>query len=320
MGYKLAGWKVIGYNEIDPKMASVYDRNMKTKYKFVEAIQDFVRWKEYPSELYDLDILDGSSPCSSFSMSGNRDKDWGKEKAFKEGQKKQVLDTLFFDFIELAGELKPKVVVAENVKGLLMGKAKGYVKKILEEFDKKGYKVRYYLLNSAKMGVPQKRERVFFVGIRKDLAEQVDELRFDFDEKEVCFGDVREEINEQGRWTAHDENIWQNIKYGDKSYADVLLRLKSKNSNFSAKFVYDDKVLSTILATEASKLVLFDKNRRVNSKEMTLCQSFPLDYDFGTENIRKIQNILGMSVPPIMMYRISKEIYEQWEKIFIKNQ
>jgi DNA (cytosine-5)-methyltransferase 1 len=48
-----------------------------------------------------LDILDGSPPCSSFSMAGNREKDWGKEKKFREGQAEQVLDNLFFDFIDL---------------------------------------------------------------------------------------------------------------------------------------------------------------------------------------------------------------------------
>ena len=72
-------------------------------------------------------------------MVGNREKDWGKEKVFREGQAEQVLDTLFFDFIDLAKELQPKVVVAENVKGLILGEAKKYVRKIYEEFDKAGY-------------------------------------------------------------------------------------------------------------------------------------------------------------------------------------
>ena len=62
-------------------------------------------------------------------MAGNRGKDWGKEKKFREGQSKQVLDTLFFDFIDLAKKLQPKVVIAENVKGVLLGEAKDYVKK-----------------------------------------------------------------------------------------------------------------------------------------------------------------------------------------------
>lgn len=104
-------------------------------------------------------------------MAGNREKDWGKEKIFREGQELQVLDTLFFDFIDLAKELQPKVVVAENVKGLLMGDAKQYVIKIYKEFDKAGYYCQHFLLDASKMGVPQKRERVFFIALRKDLAQ-----------------------------------------------------------------------------------------------------------------------------------------------------
>jgi DNA (cytosine-5)-methyltransferase 1 len=121
MGYKLAGFDVLGCNEIDPKMIEAYKTNHNPKYAYLEPIQTFKTRKDLPSELYNLDILDGSPPCSSFSMAGNREKDWGKEKKFKEGQAEQVLDTLFFDFIDLAKELQPKIVVAENVKGLLLG-------------------------------------------------------------------------------------------------------------------------------------------------------------------------------------------------------
>ena len=134
MGYKLAGFDVIGCNEIDPKMMEIYIENHKPKYSFLESIETFKQRKDLPKELYDLDILDGSPPCSSFSMSGNRGDDWGKEKKFREGQAMQVLDTLFFDFIDLAKELQPKIVVAENVKGLLLGDARNYVRRILKEF------------------------------------------------------------------------------------------------------------------------------------------------------------------------------------------
>lgn len=121
MGYKLVSFDVIGCNEIDPKMIETYKANHKPKYAFLEPIQTFKMRKDLPKELYQLDILDGSPPCSSFSISGNREKDWGKDKVFREGQVMQVLDTLFFYFIDLAKKLKPKVVVAENVKGLLIG-------------------------------------------------------------------------------------------------------------------------------------------------------------------------------------------------------
>ena len=136
-GYKLAGFDVIGCNEIDPKMMEAYKANHNPKYAYLEPIQTFKMREDLPQELYELDILDGSPPCSSFSMAGNREKDWGKDKVFREGQAMQVLDTLFFDFIDLAKKLQPKVVVAENVKGLLLGEAKAYVRQIYREFDLK---------------------------------------------------------------------------------------------------------------------------------------------------------------------------------------
>ena len=108
-------------------LVEAYKANHNPKYAYLEPIQTFKLRKDLPKELYNLDILDGSPPCSSFSISGNREKDWGKNRKFAEGQAKQILDTLFFDFIDLAKELQPKVVVAENVKGLLQGDAKEYV-------------------------------------------------------------------------------------------------------------------------------------------------------------------------------------------------
>ena len=135
MGYKLAGYDVIGCNEIDPRMARHYMRNLHPKYHFIEPIQDFKLREDLPEELYSLDILDGSPPCSTFSMSGNRERDWGRKKHFREGQQEQVLDTLFFDFIDLARKLQPKVVIAENVKGMLIGEAVDYVIRIREELE-----------------------------------------------------------------------------------------------------------------------------------------------------------------------------------------
>lgn len=142
MGYKLAGFDVIGCNEIDPKINEVYVENHHPRLNFNCDIRELVtkaKEKTLPNELYNLDILDGSPPCSTFSIAGNRERDWGKEKKFREGQSKQILDTLFFDFIELAKELKPKVVVAENVKGILLGNAVDYVRRIYKDFEDAGY-------------------------------------------------------------------------------------------------------------------------------------------------------------------------------------
>ena len=98
---------------------------------------DFLK-EDLPEELYALDILDGSPPCSVFSTAGEREAGWNKEKVFREGQAKQKLDDLFFHFIAIAKRLQPKVVVAENVSGLIKGNAKGYVNEIFKAFREAG--------------------------------------------------------------------------------------------------------------------------------------------------------------------------------------
>lgn len=85
MGYKLAGYEHLGGVEIDKRMANIYEVNHNPKHLYVEDIRLFNKREDLPEELYDLDILDGSPPCSTFSMSGKREKGWGVEKVFKEG-------------------------------------------------------------------------------------------------------------------------------------------------------------------------------------------------------------------------------------------
>ncbi|WP_186303816.1 DNA cytosine methyltransferase, partial [Bacillus pumilus] len=75
-------------------------------------------------------------------------------------------DDLFFHYLDAVERLQPKTFVAENVSGMIKGKAKGYVKLVIERAKEIGYDVQLFLLNAATMGVPQRRERVFFIGRR----------------------------------------------------------------------------------------------------------------------------------------------------------
>lgn len=96
MGYKRAGYEMVGCCEIDPAINKIYKENLHPKHNFLMDLRAFNELPELPEELYHLDILDGSPPCSTFSMAGAREKGWGKEKVFREGQAKQTLDDLFF--------------------------------------------------------------------------------------------------------------------------------------------------------------------------------------------------------------------------------
>jgi DNA (cytosine-5)-methyltransferase 1 len=317
MGYKLAGFDVLGCNEIDPKMMDAYKVNHNPKYTFLEPIQEFKNRKDLPSELYNLDILDGSPPCSSFSMAGNREKDWSKEKKFKEGQALQVLDTLFFDFIDLAKELQPKIVVAENVKGLLLGAAKDYVRRIYKSFDEAGYYCQHFLLNASKMGVPQRRERVFFICLRKDLAgqflfqkdmfQQLPKIQMEFNEKGILYEEFK--TKKPGKkLTDETEKIWKQRKYGDSDFSEIIFRISGKLKQWNRKFIYDNMISLTITAGGYLP-VRFNEPNEISNDEINMIGSFPMDYNF-----RKLrpEYLVGMSVPPVMTAQIASKVYSQW--------
>lgn len=317
MGYKLSGYDVIGCNEIDPRMMYTYCQNHNPRFNFLEPIQTFKLRDDLPDELYQLDILDGSPPCSTFSIAGSREDAWGVEKKFREGQASQVLDTLFFDFIDLAKKLQPKVVIAENVKGLLLGEAQKYVARIYEDFDKAGYMVQHFLLNGAAMGVPQRRERVFFVCLRKDLCapflkqvnlfEEKPALEMEFNEAPILFGEFAD-FNGRMCESPIVRKLWDNRQRGDVSQGDANLRLYGKEANFNQQYVYLDKVSPT-LASKETCLVHFEQPRYLSASEVCCLSTFPLDYNFCGQSPHYI---CGMSVPPLMMAQVSNQVWLQW--------
>jgi DNA (cytosine-5)-methyltransferase 1 len=227
------------------------------------------------------------------------------------------LDNLFFDFIDLAKELQSKVVVAENVKGLLLGNAKSYVRKIYKEFDKAGYYCQHWLLDASKMGVPQRRERVFFVCLRKDLAEpflkQMDlftvapELKLEFNEPVIIYSDFADyggvNISEYAK------KAWDNRGLGDNNIADSKARCGMKVSDMNTSYIYDHKTPPTLTSKGASGSLLFSKPIRLSKSEFCKIGSYPIDYNFTANNWGYL---IGMSVPPVMTAQIATEIYNQW--------
>lgn len=314
MGYKLAGFDVIGNNEIDPKMNEVYKANHNPKFSFLESITTFKDLDDLPKELYNLDILDGSPPCSSFSMAGNREKDWGKEKKFREGQEEQVLDTLFFDFIDLGKKLQPKVIIAENVKGLLLGNAIKYVREIYKQFDEAGYYCQHWLLNSSTMGIPQRRERVFFICLRKDLASkflrqtdlftQNPYLKLEFKESPIKYKEIEEKEAKEEYLSPSISKLWYVVKEG-QGFNEV----HPKGSFFNLSKVNRERVLPTISAHPDGGCYHYSVHRRLTKKENSLSGSYPQDYNFLEV---KHKYLIGMSVPPLMTAKIAEQIYLQW--------
>lgn len=304
MGYKLAGYSVIGVNEIDPVMMQIYKQNHDPKFPFLEDIRAFNKRKDIPKELFGIDVLDGSPPCSSFSMAGAREKGWGKKKKFREGQAEQTLDDLFFDFIRTAEILKPKVVIAENVAGMLKGNARGYVVQIVEAYQKIGYDVQLFSLNAASMGVPQRRQRVFFICRRRDL--KLPKINLQFSEPPLKFGQVRTAKGATKGLTPLAKELLAQRVPSDKHIGDINMRVHNKVSRFNAPIVRDMEVCPTITSTE---LMYRSKDGTVFSDEDLIhCGSFPEDFDFSGSSVKYV---IGMSVPPVMMACVAHEVWTQ---------
>lgn len=306
MGYKLAGFNVLGGVEIDPKIMELYRVNHNPKHSYLMAVGDFnkIPVATLPEPLLNLDILDGSPPCSSFSMAGSREKKWGSEHAFREGQAVQRLDDLFFDFIQTAKNLQPKVVVAENVKGLVIGNAKGYVKEIFKAFSDAGYDCQLFLLNSAKMGVPQRRERTFFLARRKDL--NLPQIKLNFDEPIIT---LRQTLKGTSSINAKPLSpkafsYWKNTIPG-KSFAKA-----ANGSWFTQNRLSWGKPAPTVVAGSPPSHP--DQPRYLSHSEVIRIQSFPDDYNFN--NI-EANYVCGMSVPPFMTQRVAHQIAQQWFEI-----
>lgn len=285
MGYKLAGYNVIGYNEIDKQMSALYDTNLNTKHKFICDIRELID-KDLSEELFHLDILDGSPPCTTFSTAGLREKVWGVEKQFREGQSKQILDDLSFHFLNFAKRIKPKMIVMENVSGIMIGNAQKYVANIYKMLDDADYSTQYFILHADRMNVPQKRVRFILLALRNDLcnsthmnfASNFPLIDMTWEEKRITLKDIL--IDRVQRRATQN--------YSEKRFGDIICNLNES--------------LPTITTMNRYWL---NKEELIGDKTLIRGQTFPVDYNF-LDN--KIQYTLGMSVPPYMMYNIAKRV------------
>jgi DNA (cytosine-5)-methyltransferase 1 len=313
MGYKRAGCTIVAANDIDPEMAWHYKRNLNPPLYFLCPIGDLLT-KDLPPELYDLDILDGSPPCSTFSMAGSREKSWGKDKHFREGQAKQVLSDLFFDYLDLVGKLRPKVAIAENVKGMLLGNAKGYTKMIMARFKELGYRAQLFLLNAADCGVPQRRERVFFVAIRDDI--EAPPLKLAPTHRWISAGEATSDVQEltaaevaDTKPGGMDMKWWHKTRKGDGSgYATATTKELGKRTGFNTIRLDDLSPSNTLTAGDSMRH--WGECRRLTYREWKRLGSFPDDYHAKTDKIGKY--MIGMSVPPKMTEQVARAVCEQW--------
>ena len=231
---------------------------------------------------------------------------WGKKKKFREGQAEQTLDDLSFVLIETGAKLRPKVILMENVEGLIKGEAWSYVQKIYKDLHDIGYKVNHWLLKGEYMGVPQTRHRVFFIATRDDF--DLDELDMSFNYEPITYGEIKE---------SEGHRIGENTKYyffasqavdGEKSLADTRIRLGDKGSAFQTYYIRSNDIMPTLRSTP--DVIDLSNITYISWQTIRNSQTFPTDYDFLPNTESKAGYICGMSVPPIMIKRIVTRLIE----------
>jgi DNA (cytosine-5)-methyltransferase 1 len=173
LGFEMAGFEIVWASEFVEEARRTYQANHPGVPVDGRDIREVTAEEILAAtglERGDLDVFEGSPPCASFSTAGKREKGWGEVKAYSD--RVQRSDDLFFEYARLLDGLQPRVFTAENVSGLVKGKAIGYFKEILTALRSCGYAVEAKVLDASWLGVPQARQRLIFVGVRNDLVDR----------------------------------------------------------------------------------------------------------------------------------------------------
>lgn len=334
LGWKMSGYRVLYACEFIDEARLTYEANAPHTPVDGRDVRD-VKGSEILDriglDVGELDVLEGSPPCSSFSMAGKREKLWGKEKSYSD--KKQVTDDLFFEFTRLVGELRPKVAVAENVPGLAFGEALDVLRKIERAFHDVGYNFHASILNCADFGVPQARKRLIICATRADLPVRAhDCFPRPFATPHVTLGDALNLAGESpdAEVAAADMTpfkvgeVWQKLKPGQSG--DVVM----DGSYFNLIRPRRDLPCPTITAAGSNpgsaSVTHPDYCRKMTPTELRAVCSFPRDFVLtgvlrsaereGTASTsvaspNKQYERLGRAVPPFLYRAVSAHIAKE---------
>lgn len=311
-GYKLAGFRVAWASEFEPNAAECYRANHPTTIVDTRDVRT-VRGGEILAaiglERGELDLFDGSPPCQSFSTAGRKAKGWGRELTHIDGTK-QRSDDLFFEYLRLVDELRPRVFVAENVSGMVKGASKGMFKVVLAEMRKLNYRVEARLIDAKWLGVPQSRSRIVFVGVRNDLET---EPKFPTPMERVVsldqacpwlvHADIETPTIEPEAWLPESSTPFR--EWHDPSG-------KLRRGSFYSRRLSLRKPSCCILASDGtsglrSAALLPHEPRRLSIAELRRVCSFPDDYVL-LGSYQQQWARLGNSVPPLMTKAIAETI------------
>jgi len=337
-GYRLAGAKILAVNEFVESAQETY----KSNYPDTPILPDDIK-KLTGEDLLrtagiskgELDILDGSPPCSAFSVAGKREKGWDKTKKYSDGKQVENIEDLFFEYIRIANDIQPKVIIGENVAGILMGEAIKKYNEIINEFEKCGYEAIGKVMNAADFGTPQARKRCFFVAVRNDVMEKVG-LNFMTMENTLYpepFGPqptLKEAISD----IVNDEEEVQMLldfvqgsfqkkwiellpfspdkhrKPSDPEFIDINPKQSMFNMIRPAPNLPCPTVTQAGQKKGLSGVFHYDSNRKLTIKELKRVMGLPDDFKLQGDFDQQAERV-GRMVAPLMMKALSSNIYEK---------
>jgi DNA (cytosine-5)-methyltransferase 1 len=306
LGFEKAGFNVIWANEYDHTIWKTYKRNHSA---FLDK-RDIRKIES--SEMPDCDGIIGGPPCQSWSEAGAL-------RGINDERGK-----LFYQFIRILRDKRPKFFVAENVSGMLADIHKTAVENIIKMFNEAGYNVHIKLLNAVNYGVPQDRKRVFYVGFRNDL-----KLKFEFPlslGKKLVLKDVI--------WDLRDNAIPAGINNKANGNKCLVKNHEYMIGGFSSIYMSRNRVRSwdepsfTIQAggrhapihPQAPKMIFVEKNkrifvpgkenlyRRLSVRECARIQTFPDEFEFYYRNVADGYKMVGNAVPVELAYHVAKAV------------
>lgn len=345
-GYKLSGGNVLVVNEFIEEARNTYKENYPSTPIIPDDIKDLSGQDILDVAgigVGELDILDGSPPCSAFSVAGKlshstdgkHSDGWGQTKNYSDGKMVENIEDLFFEFLRVAKDIQPKIIIAENVAGLTVGEAKTYFNKIQNTFEEIGYDVSAKVLDSRYFGVSQTRTRVFFIGIRNDITEKVG-LTFlnissifpseskdviplsqaleglEYDNEEIKI------LTEKFTKTAY----WKNTGSKMPSNPDKVLTgmdYHPKGHHFNLKRVSLKVPAPTLTAMGSNDTTAgafhWSEPRKLTIGELKRIQSLPDDFKLTGKWNQKSERI-GRMVPPLLLKTIADSVYEKVIKVY----
>jgi DNA (cytosine-5)-methyltransferase 1 len=341
-GYRLAGGKILAINEFVEEAQNTYRENYPNTTIVPGDIKELTGtylMEQAGVKVSELDILDGSPPCSAFSMAGSISHGGGNTHADAFNKTKQYSDIkgvsnvedLFFEFLRVAKDIKPKVIIGENVEGLTMGEAKEYFHKIQNTFEEIGYLVVADVLNASYFGVPQSRKRCFFIGVREDVAEKVGinfmtmyQLYPEKNDVQTTLGeaigdivnDDKEELDYLFDKISPEKAVGKTLMKMPKDPDKVLTGMDyhDKGHHFNLKRSSLRKPCPTITAMGNLAGVAGTchpiEDRKFTIKELKRIMSLPEDFKLTGKHKQQSERI-GRMVPPLMMKALAESIYNK---------